>query len=190
MILRVLTPLLLVGIFSNNILANDNILLTDQSYISRTVEQNLHLQDGKVLLAYILSRTLPDLHCPFDPKSRIQKEAVKYTVRRFLAANALDIAIEVSPNGYLSLLTTDQALELGYVLGTDVIHHSPKNVLFEHAFKTYGREKMVGILLWLWHKSNLEDVFPRAISDSELYHIVKKELLRYGIDKLFCNNLN
>src|SRR5262249_46187128 len=90
------------------------------------------------------------------------------------------------PNlGEVSVLTNDQALEIGYVVANDLMAKKSANDVLSSAGKTFLREKVVSIILWLINQSNVESLLPNSLTRSGFYNILRTEVARYSIDNLF-----
>ena len=117
-------------------------------------------------------------------KGRTKKAAVKYFINRFLLHNALDVVADVPSIGQVSVLTTDQALEVFFVALDDALAHKSASDILVDSVKKYGKEKVVAALVWLVEQTNVESLLPDALTDSGVYYEARNELARYGVDKL------
>ncbi len=168
--------------------AQDYCARTDLSYSSCDRElQRLSANDTdiKVALAYLVSKHIPqELDCPFKLKQRITKEAVKYLAERLVFDDSLNVSITLPSVGELQILTTDQALEVAYVVAEDVLFTAKaKQAILSDAGRTYVREKIVQALVWLLSETSVENLLPSTLTDSEVYPIIRAEVARYWVDR-------
>lgn len=139
--------------------------------------------DVKAGFAFYFAHHIPaKLECSFDLKGRIIKEVVKYIVRSRLTGDSLNLNIGLSPDVKVSVLSTDEALEVGYYAANDLLDHKSGSEVLCTAGKTYVREKIVSVLLWLLKQSNVENILPDQLTSSDLYNFLRKESARYAID--------
>ena len=183
--------ILLFSIVPKNALPYDyltvNDLCTDNDQVSLE-RLCLNGSDIKAALGYILSKEIPDKYnCSFDLKGRIKKEVIKYFVDRYLISGSIDISVNLPSDGQISIITNDQALEVGYYVADNLLEKGLTKEAATVAGKVYLREKIVGVVLWILDQSNIENLLPDAITESELYEFLRKELLRYGVDTHIIN---
>jgi len=144
---------------------------------------DVNLTDLEVLVAYSLRNEVPK--CSFDAPARIKKEAIKYFVNRYVTGDSLDLNADLPNTGQVSVLNTDQALEVAYVVANDLLDKKATSELLTDAGKTFLREKVVQAILWVVSQSNIEALLPDTLTQTGLYNVVRNEVARYGVDNLF-----
>ena len=134
--------------------------------------------------SYLLVDQLPNKYnCSFDVKGRTKKAIVKYFINRFLLKDSLDINADLPNGGSVSVLTTDQAMEVGLVVANDLIDKKGGTEILVHAGKTFVREKVVAALVWLLAQTNVEALLPDSLTSSTLYTEARNEVGRHFVDK-------
>jgi hypothetical protein len=142
------------------------------------------LDDVEAAILYLLVDKLPDKYsCSFDVKGRTKKAIVKYFLNRFLFNNSLDVVADVPNAGPVSVLTTDQAMEVGLVVFHDVFEKKSSSTVIADAGRTFLREKIVGALVWLLAQTNAEALLPDSLSSSAVYVEARNEVARHFVDK-------
>lgn len=154
-------------------------------YECRTALKSLdvNLTDLEVLVAYSLRNELPK--CSFDAAARVKKEAIKYFAQRYVTGDSLDLNADLPNVGNVTVLNTDQALEVAYVVANDLIDKKATSEVLTDAGRTFLREKVVQAILWVVSQSNVEALLPETLTQTGLYDVVRKEVARYGVDNLF-----
>lgn len=142
------------------------------------------LDDVEAAILYLLVDKLPDKYsCSFDVKGRTKKAIVKYFLNRFLFNNSLDVVADLPNAGSVSVLTTDQALEVGLVVFHDVVDKKSGSHILTNAGKTFLREKVVAALVWLLQQTNAEALLPDSLTTSLAYAEARNEIARHFVEK-------
>lgn len=142
------------------------------------------LDDVEAAILYLLVDKIPDKYsCSFDVKSRTRKAIVKYFLNRFLLNNSLDVVADLPNAGSVSVLTTDQALEVGIVVFNDVVDKKSGATILTNAGKIFLREKVVAALVWLLAQTNVEALLPDSLTESRVYYEARNEVGRHFVDK-------
>ena len=140
--------------------------------------------DIQATLLFLLVDKLPDkFSCSFDVKGRTKKAIVKHFINRFLLNNSLDIVADLPNAGSVSVLTTDQAMEVGLVVFNDLFDKRSGSEIVTHAGKTFVREKVVAALVWLLAQTNVEALLPDSLTSSAVYTEARNEVGRHFVDK-------
>jgi hypothetical protein len=144
------------------------------------------LDDVEAAILYLLIDKLPDKYtnsCSFDIKGRTKKAIVKHFLNRFLFNNSLDVVADLPNAGVVSVITTDQALEVGLVVFNDVVDKKAGSIILADAGRTFLREKVVAALVWLLGQTNVEALLPDSLTDSVVYSEARNEVARHFVDK-------
>lgn len=146
------------------------------------------LEDVEAAVLYLLIDKLPDKYsCSFDIKGRTKKAIVKHFLNRFLLNNSLDVVADVPNAGPVSILTTDQALEVGIVVVNDLVDRKSGSTILTDAGITLVREKLVSALVWLVALSNVEALLPDSLTSSAVYSEARNEVARHFVEKGLSN---
>jgi hypothetical protein len=164
---------------------NDALMDNDLAYIECRMELKALNEDVERLTLYVLASIVPcKSECTFDPHGRATKSTIKYLVRRFFIGDALDLEANLPSVGDVSILNTDQALELAYTVTHDLINKKSTSHIGIHAGKTFVREKVVEASLWVLEQIKIEGLLPDSVAGSPIYTETRNEVLRYYVDKL------
>ncbi len=142
------------------------------------------LDDVEAAVLYLLVDKIPaKFSCSFDVKGRTKKAIVKHFVNRFLLNNAFDVVADVPNAGTVTVLNTDQAMEIGAVALDDILDKKSAGTILTNAGKTFVREKIVAALVWLLAQTPVESLLPDSLTTSTLYTEGRNEVARHFVDK-------
>lgn len=159
--------------------------LSDLGYASRFNRIETSDKNIQAALVYLLAGQVPPAYnCSFKPVDRIQKICIKEVINNNLIHNSFDIVIDLPDSAQLSLLSTDQILEIGYVAAQDLLAKKSLATVGIDAGKTLVREKLVEAVLWLVEQTHIEDLLPESVTDSYVYEQTVIELTRFYTDLL------
>jgi hypothetical protein len=149
------------------------------------------LDDVEAAVFYLLVDKIPDRYrCSFEVVGRTKKFIVKYFLNRFLFHDSLDVVADLPNNqGSVSVITTDQALEVGLVMFDDIVDKKSGTTILADAGKTFLREKVVSALLWLLAQTNVEGLLPDSVANSLVYRETRNEIFRHFVHKLFIKKI-
>ncbi len=142
-------------------------------------------EDCSVLLGYLVGKEiLPDLpNCSFDYKARWKKFVTKYVINRLFLHDAINFSVQLPSAGEVTVLNTDQFLEVALVVFHDLIHQKATGDMVVHGAVTLAREEIVAAILWLLGESNVEELLPQGVTEGELYTQARNEVARFYVDK-------
>lgn len=152
--------------------------------------RSLDLGDVEAAVIWLASEKLPDWNVPFNLKETIQREVIIDRADAHLAQGALSLDVELPSAGTLSVINNDETLHVLYTVIKDVIAHHKTSDIVSDASKTYAREKLATIALWLVAQTNVEGLLPDSITNGRIYQFFRHELARYGVADLIqraCN---
>lgn len=141
--------------------------------------------DAAVFLGYIIGRELlAELPpCDFHPEARLKKFVKKYILNRLFLNNSINVTLDLPSAGQVTVLNTDQFLEVALVVIHDLINkHSARHTLVD-GLVTLTREEIVAVLVWALGQTHVEEVLPNDLEDTRLYQEVRNEVTRYYVDK-------
>lgn len=158
--------------------------------LSTANDRALDLGDVEAAVIWLVSEKLPDWKCPFNLKEAIQREVIIDRADAHLAQGALSVDVEVPSVGEVSVIDNDESLHVLYTVVDDLIKHKNSREILNDASKTYVKEKLVTVALWILSQTNVEGLLPEAITNGKVYNFFRHELARFGVAELIhraCN---
>jgi hypothetical protein len=128
-----------------------------------------------------LLQEVPD--CNFHPQARLRKFLKKYVLNRLVVKDSVNVSLDLPSLGKVTVLNTDQFLEVALVVIHDVLAHKSLQHTAVDGLVTLTREEVVAALVWALGQTNVESILPNDLQDSRVYQETRNEVARFYVDK-------
>ncbi|CAN5196573.1 hypothetical protein BH09DEP1_BH09DEP1_0240 [soil metagenome] len=145
----------------------------------------INSDDAAVFLGYIVGKEivaeLPK--CEFDALGRWKKFIKKYILNRLFLNNSINITLDLPSAGQVTVLNTDQFLEVLLVVAHGIIAKDSARRVVTEGVLTLTREEIVAALIWVLDQTNAEAILPDSLTEGRLYQETRNEVARFYVDK-------
>lgn len=140
--------------------------------------------DAKVFLSYLIGKELlAELpHSDFNAQGRLKKFLKKYVLNRLFLNDSINITLDLPSAGQVTVLDTDQFLEVALVVIHDLIAKRAISDVVVDGLVTLTREEVAAFVVWLVDQTNFEEL-ASPITESRLYQETRNEVARFYVDK-------
>ena len=141
--------------------------------------------DAAVFLGALVSERILQEYptCDFRPDARLRKFLKKYLLNRFIVKDAVKLTIDLPSMGRVTVLNTDQFLEVALVVLHDLIAHRSLHHTAVDGLVTLTREEIVAVLVWVLGETNVESILPSDLENTRAYQEIRNEVARYYVDQ-------
>lgn len=145
--------------------------------------------DAQVFLSYLVGKELLTQlpSCHFNAEGRLRKFTTKYVLNRIFFNDSVNVTLDLPSAGEVTVLNTDQLLEVLLVVIHDLIAKKSVSQTFVDGALTLTREEIVAALVWILCETNVESLLPNDIEDNRVYQETRNEVARYYVDKAIAH---